>query len=275
MDVQACSFRQPDHPLRGPCLASEAAWPGCHTGASGQTGRPGPEEEPACSGYEVGGSGGDPEMCSWGQSAAPAARRGDVRRLGSGKTGWSYWSLAGHAICARRAVARRRARRLIPAVREVRGRDLRAAMVRTGCTKRRLGLLHRRHGGAAGNKGLRLGVEGMTVVAPRNGVLALWVVRAKMRRQLTIGIWHGRPRRGCRGAPGRVRYTGTGGRAWESRRWHIGAVGPAATLAGERPAQVNHTWHPAARPSEASAAEAVRVRAAADAGQEGLGTDAC
>jgi hypothetical protein len=90
-------------------------------------------------------------------------------------------ALPGHAVCARRAVARRRARGLIPAVRKVRRWDLRAAMVRAGCTKRGLRLLHRAHG-ASGDEGLRLGVEGMAVVAPRDGVLALGVIRAEVRR---------------------------------------------------------------------------------------------
>lgn len=95
-------------------------------------------------------------------------------------------SLPGHS---EPASIRRWHRLLVSREDQVRRPNLRAAVVRSRCSVRRLWGLNRSHRVPAGHERLRLGVERMIpVIASRYGMLALWIARVCMGWQLSERI---------------------------------------------------------------------------------------
>lgn len=105
-----------------------------------------------------------------------------VRRLGHGRTG------------------------LVPRVVEVQMGKLWAALLRCHVVVVWAGGWWHRGHAAAGHKRLRLGVECVTIEAPGNRVLALWVMGVNIGRQSPVRIWNPRlrGRRGSRLVRARV-----------------------------------------------------------------------
>ena len=97
-------------------------------------------------------------------------------------------------------------RLLIAWICQVRRPNLRTAMMRPRRGKGGLGRLHWCHAVSARYKRLRLGVEGVvSVVAARDGMLTLRIMRINVRRELTECIWNSHMSLGTNGRARRTR----------------------------------------------------------------------
>lgn len=131
-------------------------------------------------------------------------------------------SLSHHVISTRVAIQRLshgRRTSLVSSVGKVRRRNLRTSLLRSitivGARRGRHGR-HRWHA-VARHERLCLGVESMTVKAPRDGVLALWIVWISVGRKSTVSVGYAWCARWC--GPGLIRALIEAG--WRRRRLRL------------------------------------------------------